>query len=106
MKNELIEFSYYNDLYDLYKNLLTNKQKEIADKYFIYNLSLSEIASDLDVSRSAINDLLKRVKLKLDNYEKKLKLNKKLENIKEEINKLNLNEETKKKLIEVIYNGI
>ena len=33
-----------NNLLDLYKDLLTDKQQEIMDMYFLYDLSLSEIA--------------------------------------------------------------
>ena len=49
-----------NNLLDLYKDLLTNKQQEVMDMYFLYDLSLSEIAEDTNTTRAAVFDLIKR----------------------------------------------
>jgi len=37
--NSLEEFEYINNLYAIYKDLLTDKQKELMDSYYLYNLS-------------------------------------------------------------------
>lgn len=92
------ELVYYNDLYDLYKNLLTEKQQEYFEEYFFNNLSLSEMAENYNVSRNAISKQLNVIKEKLDDYEKKLGLynkNKKIE-------KLNINEEIKNKIMDIL----
>ena len=65
---------YYNNLYDYYGELLTDKQKEYYELYYFENLSLSEIADTMNVSRNAAHNQLKIVIEKLDYYEEKLKL--------------------------------
>ncbi len=65
---------YYNDLYDLYGDLLTTKQQEYFKDYYFDNLSYSEMASKYDVSRNAVFKQLHIVLKKLDEYEEKLKL--------------------------------
>ncbi len=68
---------YYNELYDCYSSLLTDKQKTYFENYYFDNLSLSEIAENLDVSRNAVHKQLQITIEKLEEYEKKLGLNKK-----------------------------
>lgn len=65
---------YYNDLYDLYGDLLTDKQKEYFEDYYFNNLSFSEMADNYDVSRNAIFKQIHIVTDKLIEYEEKLKL--------------------------------
>ena len=60
--NELEEFNYINNLYDIYRNLFTSKQIEIMDNYFKFNLSLSEISENLKISRSAVLDTINHSK--------------------------------------------
>lgn len=61
-------------LYDFYGMLLTDKQKEIIELYYDDNLSLGEIAEELNISRQAVYDLLKRSEKQLYHYEEKLGL--------------------------------
>ncbi len=56
-------------LYDIYGALLTEKQRTCLRLYFCEDFSLAEIADELDVSRQAIHDLLKRVEQTLEHYE-------------------------------------
>lgn len=72
------EFIYYNELYDLYGKLLTDKQQEYFENYYFNNLSLSEMAENYGISRNAIHKQLKIVIDKLNDYEDKLGFNKKL----------------------------
>ena len=65
---------YYNELYDLYGSLLTDKQRKYFEDYYFNNLSLSEMADDYDVSRNAIFKQLHNVIDKLMEYESKLHL--------------------------------
>ena len=68
------ELVYYNELFDYYGELLTEKQKEYFKFYYFDNLSLSEIAEENNVSRNAVSKTLKEVKEKLDYYENILNL--------------------------------
>lgn len=60
-------------LYDIYRELLTDKQRQYFEDYYFEDLSISEIADNRDVSRNAVFDQIKRVTLILTDYERKLK---------------------------------
>ena len=64
----------YNSLLHIYGSLLSKTQYAFADAYFSYDLSLSEIAEAHDVTRSAVEDAIKKALKKLDEYEKNLKV--------------------------------
>ena len=53
---------------------LTEKQKEIYELFYQNDMSLSEIAAELDISRQAVRDQLKRTEKILSEYEEKLML--------------------------------
>ena len=72
---------YLNTLYDIYKELFTDKQKEYYESYYFDNLSLSEIAENYNVSRNAVFNQLKIIEEKLLEYEQKLKVNEKQQKI-------------------------
>lgn len=59
-------------LFDAYKNLLTDIQRQVFVKYYMEDYSLSEIANISKKTRSAIMDTLKKVEKKLYIFEKKL----------------------------------
>jgi len=67
-------FVYLNNLYDFYKELFTEKQKQYFEDYYWNNLSLGEIADNCEVSRNAVHNQLKIMEDKLDELETKLKL--------------------------------
>ena len=71
----------YNSLLHIYGNLLSKTQYAFADAYFSYDLSLSEIAEAHNVSRSAVEDAIKKALKKLDEYEKILQVLKNNEQI-------------------------
>jgi len=68
------KYIYYNELYDYYKDLLTDKQKSYFEDYYFNNLSLGEIGENNGVSRNAVHNQLKIIESKLDEYEEKLNL--------------------------------
>ena len=68
-------------LYDLYGELLTSKQKDILEKYYFYNLSLTEISDLENISRSAVLDSLNKSVKKLEEYETKLKFEERIKKI-------------------------
>ena len=66
------DFVYYNDLFDIYSELLTENERDNFRDYYQEDLSLSEIADEKNVSRSAIQKTIKNVIDKLEYYENKL----------------------------------
>ena len=91
---------YINELFDLYGSLLTKKQQEIIELYYCDDLSLSEISEQLDVSRNAIYDCLKKGIKQLENYEKELKLHKKEQELEEYFKKVKKENKEQISLIE------
>ena len=65
---------YLNNLFDLYGDLLTDKQKRYFKDYYFDNLSYGEISEKYNISRNAIFHQLKIIEEKLEYYEEKLKL--------------------------------
>ena len=91
-REELIE------LYDLYYNLLTDKQQEYFENYYFMDLSITEIAQNFEISRNGVHDQLKRVANILYDYEDKLKLNEKLK----KINDLKIEDNIKDVILNII----
>ena len=89
---------YLIDLYDIYGELLTDKQKAYFEDYYYNNLTLSELSENYNVSRNAIHKQLKEAENKLKEYESKLKLYEK----KEKILDLIKDEEIKEKIKELL----
>ena len=52
------ELVYYTLLYDIYGNLLTDKQKSYFEEYYFKNLSLSELGKKYGISRNAVHKQL------------------------------------------------
>ena len=65
-------------LFEQYKELLTEKQREIVSLYYEEDYSLGEISENLNVSRQGVYDTLKRSEKILRDYEDKLGLVSKL----------------------------
>lgn len=86
--NQIDKKVYYSSLYDYYQKLLTEKQCNIFEDYSFNDYSLSEIADNLNVSRNAIWDILKKVEHNLEDYETKLELYKKSKVINQKLNEL------------------
>lgn len=59
-------------LLDFYGPLLTPRQLELMQAYYLEDLSLAEIAGEDGVSRQAVHDLIKRAETVLQEYEEKL----------------------------------
>lgn len=87
---------YYNELYDYYKDLLTEKQQEYYENYYFQDYSLSEIAENEQVSRNAVHGQLKIVLERLDFYEETLHLYSRINKLKQIIK--NLDEDLQKQI--------
>ena len=75
-------------LYDFYGELLTEHQKQVYEEVVLNDMSLSEIAQDLGISRQGVHDLVKRCDKILKGYEEKLHLVEKFMNCKKQIEKI------------------
>lgn len=80
---------YLNNLYDLYGVLLTEKQQIYFKEYYFNNLSFGEISEKYNISRNASFKQLKIIEEKLNEYEKKLNLLAKKEQINDIIKTIN-----------------
>lgn len=67
-------------LFEQYKELLTDKQREMVSLYYEEDYSLGEISENLGVSRQGVYDTLKRSEKILREYESKLHLVSKAKN--------------------------
>ena len=74
MKKTLIDKENLTTLHWHYKNLLTPKQNNYFQFYFVEDWSLSEIADHFNISPSAVHDALMKIKRLLIKYESKLHL--------------------------------
>lgn len=79
MKNRI----YLIDLYDLYGNLLTEKQQQYFEDYYFSNLTLAEISENLNISRNAVHKQIKEAEEKLEYYENTLQIYERNKQIKE-----------------------
>ena len=61
-------------LYDFYGELLTEHQKHVYEDVVLNDMSLSEIAEELGISRQGVHDMVKRCTKTLEGYESKLHL--------------------------------
>lgn len=88
-------------LYDYYGELLSDSQREYFIDYYFNNLSLGEIADNINISRNAIHKQIKSAEKKLKEYEEKLKIIKKSNLIKEKLKKID-NEELKQEITNIL----
>lgn len=66
------DFTKTSMLFDIYGGLLTDKKKRVMEMYHEDDMSLSEIAEELEVSRAAVYDSLRSAESLLRSYEEKL----------------------------------
>ena len=103
------DFNTISELFHVYGSLLTNKQQEILEAYFGYNLSLREIAENLSISSSAIHDTIQKCVVKMQRYEEYMGLVKtksKLSNLQADIKDNKVSQEELLEKVKEINNGI
>ncbi len=82
------DYILYNNLYDCYFELLTDKQRKYFEDYYFNNLSLGEMSSDYQISRNAIYKQIQITTKKLRELEEKLHLFEKKKKLEEIIDKI------------------
>lgn len=75
-------------LFDFYGDLLTEKQANMIDLYYNEDLSLSEIAEPLGISRQGVRDSVVRGEHQLKEFEEKLGLLKRFSAIEKQVEKI------------------
>ncbi len=61
-------------LYDFYGELLTEKQRDVIELYYLDDYSLNEIGDRYGITRQAVHEMIKRTEKILMQYEQKLLL--------------------------------
>ena len=92
---------YYNTLFDIYKDFLTDKEQDVFRLYYEEDYSLQEIAENKNISRSAVGKMINTVEEKLDNFESVLKIYQRNMNVKKLLNECK-DKEFCKKIIEIL----
>lgn len=72
MTNDLERTMRMNYLYDFYQSLLTEKQQKYIELYYLEDFQFSEIAEEMNVTRQAVYDNLKRSRDLIEQYEEAL----------------------------------
>ena len=73
-----------NKLFDAYGKLLSEGQQDVMSSYLNFDLTVSEIAENLGVSRQAVMDSVSKAEKKLHQYEENLGFVAKLEKLEKE----------------------
>jgi predicted DNA-binding protein YlxM (UPF0122 family) len=82
---EIVELSI---LYDFYGELLSEHKRRIFEDYVLNDLSLGEIAEEQHISRQGVYDIVKRCSQELKEYEKRLSLVQRFNNIKDALSRI------------------
>jgi predicted DNA-binding protein YlxM (UPF0122 family) len=85
---KLDEIVHLSMLYDFYGELFSDHKKRVFEDYILHDLSLSEIAEELNISRQGVHDIVKRCSQELKDYEDRLSLMKKFTVIKQKLNSI------------------
>lgn len=72
MTSDLERTMRMNYLYDFYQSLLTKKQQKYIELYYLEDFQFSEIAEEMNVTRQAVYDNLKRSRDLIEQYEETL----------------------------------
>ena len=78
-QSDLVKTLRMNYLFDFYQSLLTDKQRNYLELFYLQDYALSEIADTFNVSRQAVYDNIRRTGDLVEDYETKLGLYKRFE---------------------------
>lgn len=82
-------FLFLISLFDIYGNLLSKNEYESFEQYYCDDLSLSEIAENLGITRQGVRDNIVRAEKSLNEYENKMNLKKLFDEINDKITNAN-----------------
>ena len=88
-------------LYEIYKELLNEKEKNYFEYYYFEDYSMQEIADLYKVSKAYASEYLNKINDKIINYEKILKINDRNSKIIDSLKNVN-DSELKSKIIELL----
>lgn len=75
------EREYTENLYEVYKELLTDRERDYFENYYFEDYNLQEIADNNEVSKSYVGKFVNSIEEKLNHYEEVLKLYEKMSKI-------------------------
>ncbi len=75
-------------LYDFYGELLTEHQRNVYEQVVLNDLSYSEAAAELGISRQGVHELIKRCNKILKSYEERLHLVERFLGIRENVREI------------------
>lgn len=91
------------ELFEIYQDLLTDRQKDLFKSHYLFDLSLQEIAEEESTTRQSVFDAVKKVRLKLVEFEKKLKIKEKNAKLNDLANNIkDKNKEISQSILEII----
>ena len=70
--DKTLKIEQYIELYDIYKETLTNKQREVFELYYFSDYSLGEIAELKKIARSSTSEFIRKTENNLISLEKKI----------------------------------
>jgi len=73
--NNLKQYQTIGKWLEKYGGLLTFHQREVMERHYFYDLTQQEIADDLQISKSAVHEIIAICGEKLAEYEKVLHIN-------------------------------
>ena len=91
-------------LFDFYSKLLTDKQRDVFEMYYFKDTSLGEISAILSITRQAVRDSLINTEKILNDYETKLGLLKKYEQLELILKDCNMTKQDKEKIM-LVWEG-
>ena len=68
------EREYILSLYEIYKELLSDRERDYFENYYYEDYNLQEIADNYEVSKSYVGKFINEIESKLKKYESALKL--------------------------------
>ena len=92
---------YITTLYEIYKELLNEKERNYFEYYYFEDYSMQEIADLYKVSKAYASKYLNKINDKIINYEKILKINDRNSKIIDLLKNVN-DSEIKSKIIELL----
>ena len=95
------EREYILSLYELYKELLSDRERDYFENYYYEDYNLQEIADNYEVSKSYVGKYINEIEDKLKKYESALKLHDKFGRIRSLIDSLD-DEVLKLKIEEIL----